>query len=89
MTIYDDSVKISVQQLKQTNLIFLEHEHLKKKVPLLEQEIEVLDYENQKLIEQDSIKTKEFEKKEKKLKKKATFAGAGGLLLSLLILIFK
>ena len=86
---------ISTQQLKQINLIFLEHDALKKKVPLLNSEITILNEEvanlnaeKQDLIKQDSIKTAKFEKKEKRLKNTIKAVGGLGILSTILAIIF-
>lgn len=89
-----DSVLISTQQLKQINLIFAEHEALKQKVPLLNSEItllnekvENLNKEKEDLIKQDSIKTVEFNKKEKRLKNTTKAVGGLGLIATILAAI--
>lgn len=58
--IKDSLVIITPRQLKETNLIFSEHEMLLKKVPLLTNQISTLEKLNKTYIEQDSIRLKEL-----------------------------
>ena len=51
---------ITPQQLKQTNLIFLEHKKLSKEVVLLNQQIGNLETINKNLILTDSLRTSQL-----------------------------
>jgi hypothetical protein len=53
----DSLVVITPEQLKQTNLIFLEHSKLKETLPLVESKVVLLDSINRSLLKSDSIKS--------------------------------
>lgn len=50
------TITITPEQLKTTNLIFLEHEKYTKEVPLLNKKIETLEKINKSWLHTDSIK---------------------------------
>ena len=50
------SITITPEQLKTTNLIFLEHEKYTKEVPLLNKKIETLEEINKSWLHTDSIR---------------------------------
>ena len=50
------TITISPEQLKSTNLIFLEHEKYTKEVPLLNKKIETLEKINKSWLHTDSIR---------------------------------
>ena len=50
------TITITPQQLKTTNLIFLEHEKYTKEVPLLNKKIETLEKINKSWLHTDSIR---------------------------------
>ena len=50
------TITITPEQLKTTNLIFLEHEKYSKEIPLLENKIEILENINNTWIHTDSIR---------------------------------
>ena len=50
------TITITPEQLKTTNLIFLEHEKYRKEVPLLNKKIETLEKINKSWLHTDSIR---------------------------------
>lgn len=56
----DSLVVITPTQLKQTNLIFLEHDKFSKEVPLLRSQVSNLEALNKKLIASDSLKSSQL-----------------------------
>ena len=50
------TITITLEQLKTTNLIFLEHEKYTKEVPLLNKKIETLEEINKSWLHTDSIR---------------------------------
>ena len=63
------TITITPEQLKTTNLIFLEHEKYTKEVPLLNKKIETLEKINKSWLHTDSIRRineKQYKKKKKK-----------------------
>lgn len=50
------TITITPEQLKTTNLIFLEHEKYTKEVPLLNKKIEILEKINKSWLHTDSIR---------------------------------
>lgn len=89
----DSTIILTPEQVKLTNLIFLEHQTLSKKVPLLEQKITLLEESNQNFQMIDSVRVLQLNQCEdntKKLKKviktkNVLITGLGtGLVLSLL-----
>jgi hypothetical protein len=50
-----DTLKITSEQLRTTNLIFSEHKKWSEMIPLLNTKIDNLEFINRSLIEQDSI----------------------------------
>lgn len=50
------TITITLEQLKTTNLIFLEHEKYTKEVPLLNKKIETLEKINKSWLHTDSIR---------------------------------
>lgn len=50
------TITITPEQLKTTNLIFLEHKKYSEEVPLLEQKVEVLEKINKSWLHTDSIR---------------------------------
>lgn len=50
------TITITLEQLKTTNLIFLEHERYTKEVPLLNKKIETLEEINKSWLHTDSIR---------------------------------
>lgn len=50
------TITITPEQLKTTNLIFLEHEKYTKEVPLLNKKIEILEEINKSWLHTDSIR---------------------------------
>ena len=50
------TITITPEQLKTTNLIFLEHEKYSKEIPLLENKIEILENINNTWVHTDSIR---------------------------------
>lgn len=50
------TITITPEQLKTTNLIFLEHEKYSREIPLLENKIEVLENINKTWVHTDSIR---------------------------------
>lgn len=94
----DSIVLITPEQLKETNLIFNEHNLLKAKVPLLERKIQVLTEINDNHSKIDSLRVQEInqykanvDKLKKSIKTKNTLITgiSSGFVVSLLLLLFK
>lgn len=94
----DSIVLITPEQLKETNLIFNEHNLLKAKVPLLERKIQVLTEINDNHSKIDSLRVQEINqykanvdklKKSIKIKNKLITGISSGFVVSLLLLLFK
>ena len=94
----DSIVLITPEQLKETNLIFNEHNLLKTKVPLLERKIQVLTEINDNHSKIDSLRVQEInqykanvDKLKKSIKTKNTLITgiSSGFVVSLLLLLFK
>lgn len=94
----DSIVLITPEQLKETNLIFNEHNLLKTKVPLLERKIQVLTEINDNHSKIDSLRVKEINqykanvdklKKSIKIKNTLITGISSGFVVSLLLLLFK
>lgn len=94
----DSIVLITPEQLKETNLIFNEHNLLKTKVPLLERKIQVLTELNDNHSKIDSLRVQEINqykanvdklKKSIKIKNTLITGISSGFVVSLLLLLFK
>lgn len=94
----DSIVLITPEQLKETNLIFNEHNLLKTKVPLLERKIQVLTEINDNHSKIDSLRVQEINqykanidklKKSIKIKNTLITGISSGFVVSLLLLLFK
>ena len=94
----DSIVLITPEQLKETNLIFNEHNLLKTKVPLLERKIQVLTKINDNHSKIDSLRVQEINqykanvdklKKSIKIKNTLITGISSGFVVSLLLLLFK
>lgn len=94
----DSIVLITPEQLKETNLIFNEHNLLKTKVPLLEKKIQVLTEINDNHSKIDSLRVQEINqykanvdklKKSIKIKNTLITGISSGFVVSLLLLLFK
>jgi len=101
----DSLVVITAEQLKQTNLIFVEHDHLTKENVLLKNKIDLQDsliynYSQIDLIQKNNIiklteevdfATNKINKLEKQFKiyKPVAYASSGVLIATLLILLLK
>lgn len=94
----DSIVLITPEQLKETNLIFNEHNLLKAKVPLLERKIQVLTEINNNHSKIDSLRVQEINqykanvdklKKSIKIKNTLITGISSGFVVSLLLLLFK
>ena len=94
----DSIVLITPEQLKETNLIFNEHNLLKTKVPLLERKIQVLTEINDNHSKIDSLRVQEINqykanvdklKKSIKIKNTLITGISSGFIVSLLLLLFK
>jgi len=101
----DSLVIITAEQLKQTNLIFVEHDHLTKENVLLKNKISLQDsliynYSQINLIQKNNIiklneevdfATNKINKLEKQFKiyKPVAYASSGVLIATLLILLLK
>lgn len=94
----DSIVLITPEQLKETNLIFNEHNLLKAKVPLLERKIQVLTEINDNHSKIDSLRVQEINqykanvdklKKSIKIKNTLITGISSGFVVSLLLLLFK
>lgn len=94
----DSIVLITPEQLKETNLIFNEHNLLKTKVPLLERKIQVLTEINDNHSKIDSLRVQEINqykanvdklKKSIKIKNILITGISSGFVVSLLLLLFK
>lgn len=94
----DSIVLITPEQLKETNLIFNEHNLLKTKVPLLEGKIQVLTEINDNHSKIDSLRVQEINqykanvdklKKSIKIKNTLITGISSGFVVSLLLLLFK
>lgn len=94
----DSIVLITPEQLKETNLIFNEHNLLKAKVPLLERKIQVLTEINDNHYKIDSLRVQEINqykanvdklKKSIKIKNTLITGISSGFVVSLLLLLFK
>lgn len=94
----DSIVLITPEQLKETNLIFNEHNLLKTKVPLLERKIQVLTEINDNHFKIDSLRVQEINqykanvdklKKSIKIKNTLITGISSGFVVSLLLLLFK
>ena len=94
----DSIVLITPEQLKETNLIFNEHNLLKTKVPLLERKIQVLTEINDNHSKIDSIRVQEINqykadvdklKKSIKIKNTLITGISSGFVVSFLLLLFK
>lgn len=94
----DSIVLITPEQLKETNLIFNEHNLLKTKVPLLERKIQVLTEINYNHSKIDSLRVQEINqykanvdklKKSIKIKNTLITGISSGFVVSLLLLLFK
>ncbi|WP_295723742.1 hypothetical protein [uncultured Leptotrichia sp.] len=94
----DSIVLITPEQLKETNLIFNEHNLFKAKVPLLERKIQVLTEINDNHSKIDSLRVQEInqykanvDKLKKSIKTKNTLITgiSSGFVVSLLLLLFK
>lgn len=94
----DSIVLITPEQLKETNLIFNEHNLLKTKVPLLERKIQVLTEINDNHSKIDSLRVQEINqykanvdklKKSIKIKNTLITSISSGFVVSLLLLLFK
>ena len=81
MTVYlcshsQDTLKITKEQLKITNIIFAEHDKFSKEIPLLKQQINNLEFVNTNWIKVDSLRKLEIisykqslDNKDKKIEK--------------------
>lgn len=94
----DSIVLITPEQLKETNLIFNEHNLLKAKVPLLERKIQVLTEINDNHSKIDSLRVQEINqykanvdklKKSIKIKNTLITGISSGFVVSLFLLLFK
>ena len=94
----DSIVLITPEQLKETNIIFNEHNLLKTKVPLLERKIRVLTEINDNHSKIDSLRVQEINqykanvdklKKSIKIKNTLITGISSGFVVSLLLLLFK
>ena len=94
----DSIVLITPEQLKETNLIFNEHNLLKTKVPLLERKIQVLTEINDNHSKIDSLRVQEINqykanvdklKKSIKIKNTLITGISSGFVVSLILLLFK
>lgn len=94
----DSIVLITPEQLKETNLIFNEHNLLKNKIPLLERKIQVLTEINDNHSKIDSLRVQEINqykanvdklKKSIKIKNTLITGISSGFVVSLLLLLFK
>lgn len=94
----DSIVLITPEQLKETNIIFNEHNLLKTKVPLLERKIQVLTEINDNHSKIDSLRVQEINqykanvdklKKSIKIKNTLITGISSGFVVSLLLLLFK
>ena len=95
----DSSLIMTPQQLRTTNLIFLEHEKLKKELPILKNQIKTYQLLDSIYHRQDSIQNKHVEelsnlvesqdKKIKKLKKNQKLTLGSFILLIIGILCSK
>lgn len=94
----DSIVLITPEQLKETNLIFNEHNLLKTKVPLLERKIQILTEINDNHSKIDSLRVQEINqykanvdklKKSIKIKNTLITGISSGFVVSLLLLLFK
>lgn len=94
----DSIVLITPEQLKETNLIFNEHNLLKTKVPLLERKIQVLTEINDNHSKIDSLRVQEINqykanvdklKKSIKIKNTLITGISSGFVVSLFLLLFK
>lgn len=94
----DSIVLITPEQLKETNLIFNEHNLIKTKVPLLERKIQVLTEINDNHSKIDSLRVQEINqykanvdklKKSIKIKNTLITGISSGFVVSLLLLLFK
>lgn len=94
----DSIVLITPEQLKETNIIFNEHNLLKAKVPLLERKIQVLTEINDNHSKIDSLRVQEINqykanvdklKKSIKIKNTLITGISSGFVVSLLLLLFK
>lgn len=94
----DSIVLITPEQLKETNLIFNEHNLLKTKVPLLERKIQVLTEINDNHSKIDSLRVQEINqykanvdklKKSIKIKNTLITGISSGFVVSLLLLLSK
>ena len=99
--IFQDSLKITSEQLKITNIIFLEHEKFSKQIPLLKQQIINLEQINKSWEQTDSIrksqiiyydqeikdKNKSIEDLNKTLKKRNSVIKYGGTIGVLTIIL--
>lgn len=88
----DSLVVITADQLKQTNLIFLEHSKLSNENKLLYDKINLLDSLNSNYVKIDSINTikinnlnKELKAKSKKSYKGYIIGGGAGTILGLIL----
>lgn len=59
---------VTKKQIKTANLIFVEHEYMLHKIPLLEQQITNLDSINKTWAHTDSIRTKQKLSMQKQIK---------------------
>ena len=94
-----DSIKISSEQLRVTNLIFAEHAKLSSEVPLLEAQIQNLERVDSLWVQTDSARREQIkqyesvveqkESKIKKVKKWSTFKDyvIGGLSIVIVCLL--